>query len=299
MLRLVAASMVGRRGAGFCGWCVGWQEMDSATARGMTKLGGCGYFWDDEGGMTKLGVCGYFWNHKAVMLRVVAASMVGRRGAGFYGWCVGWREMDSATARGMTKLGGCGYFWDDEGGMTKFGVCGYSRNHKAVMLRVVAASMVGCKGAGFCGWCVGWREMDSATARGMTKLGGCGYFWDDEGGMTKFGGCGYFWNHKAVMLRLVAASMVGRRGAGFCGWCVGWREMDSATARGMTKLGVCGYFWDDEGGMTKLGGCGYFWDDEGGMTKFGVCGYSRNHKAVMLRVVAASMVGRRGAGFCG
>ena len=151
--------------------------------------------------------------------------------------------------------------------MTKFGFRCYSRNHKAVMLRVVAASMVGRKGAGFCGWCVGWREMDSATARGMTKLGGCGYFWDDEGGMTKFGVCGYFWNHKAVMLRVVAASMVGRRGAGFCGWCVGWQEMDSATARGMTKLGGRGYFWDDEGGMTKLGVCGYFWDDQGGMTK--------------------------------
>ena len=34
--------------------------------------------------------------------------------------------MDSATARGMTK----------------FGFCSYSENHKAVMLREVAASMV-------------------------------------------------------------------------------------------------------------------------------------------------------------
>ena len=283
MLRLVAASMVGRRGAGFCGWCVGWREMDSATARGMTKLGGCGYFWDDEGGMTKLGVCGYFWNHKAVMLRVVAASMVGRRGAGFYGWCVGWREMDSATARGMTKLGGCGYFWDDEGGMTKLGVCGYFdglvipevttapqlRDSTFVIPEVTAAPQL--------------RHSAFRDCARNDEVGGCGYFWDDEGGMTKFGFRCYSRNHKAVMLRLVAASMVGRRGAGFCGWCVGWQEMDSATARGMTKLGGCGYFWDDEGGITKLGGCGYFW----------------NHKAVMLRVVAASMVGRRGAGFCG
>ena len=54
-------------------------------------------------------------NHKAVMLRVVAASKVE---------CQGY--MDSATARGMTK----------------FGFRCYSRNRKAVMLRVVAASKV-------------------------------------------------------------------------------------------------------------------------------------------------------------
>ena len=41
--------------------------------------------------------------------------------------------MDSATARGMTK----------------FGLRCYSRNHKAVMLRIVAASMVECQGHGF------------------------------------------------------------------------------------------------------------------------------------------------------
>ena len=52
--------------------------------------------------------------------------------------------MDSATARGMTK----------------FGFRCYSRNNKAVMLRVVAASMVECQG-----------YMDSATARGMTGEG--------------------------------------------------------------------------------------------------------------------------------
>ena len=49
------------------------------------------------------------------MLRVVAASKVE---------CQGY--MDSATVRGMTK----------------FGFRCYSRNHKAVMLRVVAASML-------------------------------------------------------------------------------------------------------------------------------------------------------------
>ena len=57
--------------------------------------------------------------------------------------------MDSATARGMTKFGFYGYFWNDEvwvlwllAGMTKFGLRSDSRNHKAVMLREVAASMV-------------------------------------------------------------------------------------------------------------------------------------------------------------
>ena len=73
--------------------------------------------------------------------------------------------MDSATARGMTK----------------FGFCSYSENHKAVMLREVAASMVEWQ-----------RVMDSATVHGMTK----------------FGFCSYSGNHKAVMLRVVAASMV-------------------------------------------------------------------------------------------
>ena len=66
-------------------------------------------------------------------------------------------------------------------GMTKFGFRCYSRNNKAVMLRVVAASMVECQG-----------YMDSATARGMTK----------------FGFRCYSRNNKAVMLRIVAASMV-------------------------------------------------------------------------------------------
>ena len=73
--------------------------MDSATARGMTKFGFRSYCGDD----------------KAVMLRVVAASMVEWQ-----------RVMDSATAHGMTK----------------FGFRSYSGNHKAVMLREVAASMV-------------------------------------------------------------------------------------------------------------------------------------------------------------
>ena len=57
--------------------------------------------------------------------------------------------MDSATARGMTKFGFYGYFWNDEvsvltatSGMTKFGLRSDARNHKAVMLREVAASMV-------------------------------------------------------------------------------------------------------------------------------------------------------------
>ena len=66
--------------------------------------------------------------------------------------------MDSATAHGMTK----------------FGFRCYSRNHKAVMLRVVAASMVECQG-----------YMDSATARGMTGEGaGIRYFTTDARHLT-------------------------------------------------------------------------------------------------------------------
>ena len=88
MLREVAVSMVERRGRWIL-WLMRWQgEMDSATARGMTKFG----------------FDGYSGNDAAVMLREVAVSMVGRKGRGIL-WLMRWQgEMDSATARGMTKF---------------------------------------------------------------------------------------------------------------------------------------------------------------------------------------------------
>ena len=55
------------------------------------------------------------------MLRVVAASMVERRGCWIF-WLMRWQgEMDSATARGMTK----------------FEFDGYSRNDEVWVLRVL------------------------------------------------------------------------------------------------------------------------------------------------------------------
>ena len=48
MLREVAVSMVERRGRWIL-WLMRWQgEMDSATARGMTKFGFDGYSGNDE-----------------------------------------------------------------------------------------------------------------------------------------------------------------------------------------------------------------------------------------------------------
>ena len=64
--------------------------------------------------------------------------------------------------------------------MTKFGFCDYSGNHKAVMLREVAASIGERKGR----WILRlmrWQgEMDSATARGMTKFEFRGYSGNDQ-----------------------------------------------------------------------------------------------------------------------
>ena len=61
-----------------------------------------------------------------------------------------------------------------------------------VMLREVAASMVECGGRWIFWLMRGQGKMDSATVPGMTK----------------FGFCGYLGNDKAVMLRVVVASMV-------------------------------------------------------------------------------------------
>ena len=48
------------------------------------------------------------------------------------------------------------------------------------MLRKVSASLLGCRGR-WIFWLMRWQgEMDSATARGMTKFGFYGYFENDE-----------------------------------------------------------------------------------------------------------------------
>ena len=48
------------------------------------------------------------------------------------------------------------------------------------MLRKVSASLLECRGR-WIFWLMRWQgEMDSATARGMTKFGFYGYFENDE-----------------------------------------------------------------------------------------------------------------------
>ena len=99
----------------------------------------------------------------AVILRVVAVSMVECRGRWIFGRVRWQAEMDSATVRRMTKLGFYGHFG----------------NANAVILREVAVSMVECRGR-WIFWGVRWQaEMDSATARRMTKLGFYGHFGND------------------------------------------------------------------------------------------------------------------------
>ena len=91
-----------------------------------------------------------------VWVRRVLRGMTGFGGGGC---CGGWRGLGaggwglaSATALGMTT---------------------------AVILREVAVSMVECKGR-WIFWLMRWQaEMDSATARGMTKFGCGGYFGND------------------------------------------------------------------------------------------------------------------------
>ena len=82
----------------------------------------------------------------------------------------------------------------------------------------------------------------------MTKLGGCGYFWDDEGGMTKFGFRCYSRNHKAVMLRR-SRSIHGWAQGRWVLWVMRWLAGDgfrdcarndevggAAVTSGMTKV---------------------------------------------------------------
>ena len=124
--------------------------------------------------------------------------------------------MDSATAHGMAKLGCCGYFGNDGRGRNNGGMSGdgetvalptppfafahtvaahntvvRSRTHRCptntVILREVAVSMVACRGRWLL-WLKHWQgEMDSATARGMTKLECCGYFGNDGRGRNNGG----------------------------------------------------------------------------------------------------------------
>ena len=64
--------------------------------------------------------------------------------------------------------------------MRELGFRSYSRNHKAVMLREVAAS-IGERGWRWILRLMRWQgEMDSATARGMTKFEFCGYSGNDQ-----------------------------------------------------------------------------------------------------------------------
>ena len=68
-----------------------------------------------------------------------------------------------------------------------------SRTHRCptntVILREVAVSMVACRGRWLL-WLKHWqREMDSATARGMTKLECCGYFGKGVGRGNGFRDC--------------------------------------------------------------------------------------------------------------
>ena len=71
----------------------------------------------------------------------------------------------------------------------------------AVILREVAVSIVECRG-GWLVWVVRWcAEMDSATARRMTKFGCGGYFGDDE-----------VWVRRALRAWLEGRGMTG-------GWC--------------------------------------------------------------------------------
>ena len=66
----------------------------------------------------------------------------------------------------------------------RVGRWGHRRLTNAVILREVAVSMVGCRGRWIL-WLMRWQaEMDSATARGMTKFGFCGYFGNDGRGRS-------------------------------------------------------------------------------------------------------------------
>ena len=80
------------------------------------------------------------------------------------------------------------------------------------MLRAVAVSIVECRGHWIL-WLMPWRrEMDSATARGMTK----------------FGFCAYSRNDKTVILRAVAVSIVECRGRWISGLRRGMSSMQLA-----------------------------------------------------------------------
>ena len=234
--------------------------MDSATARGMTKLGFCAYFGNDGRGRNNGGMSGdgetvalltppFASAHTApahntvvrsrthrcptntVILREVAVSMVACRGRWLL-WLKHWQG--------------------------KMGFRDCARNDEVGVLRVLRER-----------W--GQGEMDSATARGMTKLGCYGYFGNDGRGRNNGGVSGdgetvarltppsafahtvaahntvvrsrtHRCPTNTVILREVAVSMVACRGRWLL-WLKHWqREMDSATARGMTKLGCCGYF---------------------------------------------------------
>ena len=160
ILREVAVSMVACRGRWLL-WLKHWQrEMDSATARGMTKLECCGYFGkggarghgfrdcarNDEVG----GAAGYFGND---------GGRVGRRG----NRCPTNTAIRLCTYRPRTQ----------HRRPFPHTPLPYQHRHTARSRSIhggvqrALASLVEALAEG---------EMDSATARGMTKLGCCGYF---------------------------------------------------------------------------------------------------------------------------
>ena len=149
--------------------------MDSATARGMTKLGCCGYF--GKGGARGHGFRDCAGNDEVGVLRVLRE----RWGQG--AWIPRLRS-------GMTKLGFCAYFGNDGRGRNNGGMSGdgetvalltppsafahtvaahntvvRSRTHRCptntVILREVAVSMVACRGRWLL-WLKHWQGMGGA-----------------------------------------------------------------------------------------------------------------------------------------
>ena len=153
----------------------------------------------------------------------------------------------------MTKFGCGGYSGNGEvcgGGYSRFGVRGYSGNDDGRHTARSRSIHLGAPRA-LDSKLVRWQaEMDSATARGMTKFGCGGYSGNGEvcgGGYSRFGVRNCPWNDdgrhtaRSRSIHLGAPRALDSR-------LVRWQaEMDSATARGMTKFGCGGYSWNDDG----------------------------------------------------
>ena len=222
----------------------------------------------------------------------------------------------------MAKLGCCGYFGNDGRGRNNGGVSGdgetvalltppfafahtvaahntvvRSRTHRCptntVILREVAVSMVACRGRWLL-WLKHWHwqgEMDSATARGMTKLECCGLT-----GACRATGKPLPYQHRHSPLHTplphttpssVPAHTVALPTPSYCAksqypW---WRAEVGAGGDGFRDcarndeacvLRVLRKRWGRGRWIPRLGGMTMDSATARGMAKFGFCAYSKN-----------------------